>query len=107
MTKIEIGRNINYKTLESVLIKSANEIGLKTKIKKKYTEIYSLSLVQETQEYHHTIINLNGRIFPCMKVYIFNQRTAHSFVVEKYLASEKRLKRYLKTISKNLEEQAV
>jgi len=103
---VEIGRQVDYKTLETALIKAAEEVGWKAQVKDEFDTNYKLGSVQETQDYSHTMVHLRGRVFPAMKVYIPNKELSGRFFVWKGLshglASEKRVQEYLSAVSRNL-----
>ena len=104
--KVRIGKRVDYKTLETALVKAAEEVGWKAQVKDEFDRNYNLGSVQETQDYHHTMVNLKGRVFPAMKVYIPDKNSSDSFFVWQGfpygMASEKRVQEYLSAVSRNL-----
>ena len=81
MGRVSIGKRIDYKTLETALVKAAEEVGWKAQVKDEFERNYKLGPVQETQDYHHTMVHLRGKVFPAMKVYIPNKNLSDSFFV--------------------------
>ncbi|MFH1503211.1 MAG: hypothetical protein ABIE36_00965 [Candidatus Diapherotrites archaeon] len=106
MGRVEIGKQVDYKTLETALVKAAEEIGWKAKVQDKFERNYKLGSVQETQDYSHTMVNLRGRVFPAMKVYISNKSPTDRFYVWQGfpcgLVSERKIQEYLSAVSRNL-----
>lgn len=106
MSEVRIGKTVDYKTLETALIKAAKEVGWKARIEDKFERNYKLGSVQETQDYSHTMVHLRGRLFPAMKVYIRNKGQLDWFGIWTGLphgiASDRRIQEYLSAVSNNL-----
>jgi hypothetical protein len=107
--KVRIGKQVEYKTLETALVKAAEEVGWKAQVKDEFERNYHYQLgsVQETLDYSCTMINLRGRVFPAMKVYISNKNSfPNSFFVWQGfpfgVASQKKIQEYLNAVSRNL-----
>ena len=104
--KVRIGKQVDYKTLETALVKAAEEVGWKAKVKDEFNRNYKLGSVQETQDYSHTMVNLRGKVFSAVKVYIPDKNPSNSFFVWQGfpygIASEKRVQEYLSAVSRNL-----
>mgnify|MGYP001603837773 FL=1 len=104
--RVNIGKTVNYETLEVALIKAAEEVGWKARVQDKFDRNYGLGSVQETQDYSHTMVHLRGKLFPAMKVYILNKNPSDSFFLWTGLpigfASKRRVKEYLSAVSRNL-----
>ncbi len=103
---MRIGKQVDYKTLETALVKAAEEVGWKARVEDEFDRNYNLGSVQETQDYSYTMVHLRGRVFPAMKVYIHDKNSSDSFSVWRGfphgIASEKRVQKYLSAVSRNL-----
>ncbi len=103
MAKVSIGKTVDYKTLETALLKAAKDIGLKAYVKDKFNKSYKLGSVKEVQEYNSTNLFLKGKLFNVMQVSIYGKKpTDYFFVEEKGFASEKRVQEYLSAVSQYL-----
>ncbi len=106
MGNVNIGKRVDYKTLETALVKAAEKVGWKTRIEDKFDKNYNLGSVQETKDYSHTIVHLKGRLFSAIKIYIPNKNQSNWFSIwqglQHGIASEKRIKKYLSAVSENL-----
>jgi len=104
--KVTIGKQVDYKTLETALVEAAEEVGWKAQVKDKFERNYKLDPFHKTQDYSHTMVYLRGRIFSAMKVYIYDKNSTDSFFVWQDLphgfASKKKIQKYLKAVFKNL-----
>ena len=91
MKNIDLGRKVDYQTLETALLGAAKEVGWRAKISKR----------------DHIDIDLKGWIFPAMRVTIHDkQPTEHLFIWNDCYcgyASDKKIQRYLDAVTKNLE----
>jgi len=106
--RVDIGKQVNYKTLETALIEAAKEVGWKARIKDEFERNYKLGPAQKTQDYSHTMINLRGKVFPAMRIFIpdKNRNSSDSFFVWRGfphgMASEKKVQKYLGAVSERL-----
>jgi len=106
--RVDIGRQVDYKTLETALVKAAEEVGWKAQVKDEFDRNYKLDSVQETYDYSYTMVHLKGKVFPAMKVYISNKNRDSSdsfFVCQGFpygVASSKSVQKYLSAVSENL-----
>ena len=106
MSDVSIGKTVDYQTLETALVKAAEEMGWKARIKDEFRKRYRLGSVQEVQDYAGTQVFLKGILFPTMRVDVDNKGPTDSFYVSTGypygFASERRIKKYLSAVSKNL-----
>ncbi len=109
---VDIGKKVDYKTLETALVKAAKEVGWKARVQDIFERNYKLGSVRETQDYSHTVVHLRGRIFPIMRIFVSNKNSSDHFdiwpefsILRGYssgAAFEKGVKRYLSAVSRNL-----
>lgn len=103
---VRIGRTVDYKKLETALIRAAEEVGWKASVKDEFERNYKLGSVHETHDYHHTMVHLRGRVFSAMKVFILNKNPTDTFFVWQGLpwglASNSKVQEYLSAVSRNL-----
>ncbi|MBI3622892.1 hypothetical protein HY212_02315 [Candidatus Pacearchaeota archaeon] len=107
MVKVDIGRTVDYETLEKALFEAAKKVGLKARVEDQFDRGYKLGSVQETQRYSNTMVYLRGRFFPAMAIYISGKGLADSFSVWNNvplngLASESTVRAYLSAVSEAL-----
>ena len=106
MSEVRIGKSVDYKTLETALIKAARELGWKARIEDKFEKNYELGSVKEFRDYDHTIVHLRGRLFPAMKLYIRNKGQLDWFGIwtgfPHGIASDRRVQEYLSAVFNNL-----
>ncbi|MFH0701415.1 MAG: hypothetical protein V2A62_03180 [Candidatus Woesearchaeota archaeon] len=107
MTKVNIGKRVDYPTLEKALVEAAEEIGWKAKVKDVSEEGYRLGSVEETSKYDHTVLHLRGILLPAMKVYLSNKEPTEYFNVWTGfpfgVALKGEVKKYLSAVSKHLQ----
>ena len=106
MSKVEIGKTVDYPTLEKALIKAAEEVGLRATVKDKFEKGYKLGSLEETSTYSHTLISIGGILFPAMTLYLGDKNSRDCFIVwsgfPHGFASTGRVREYLNAVSKNL-----
>ncbi len=106
MSRVKIGKTVEYKALEVALIKAAEEMGWKAKVKDEYHKEYELGSVKKTQKYSSTTVNLKGKIFSAMKIIMYGKEPTSDFHVWAGFpfgsASEKKVQQYLSAVSENL-----
>ncbi|MBI2045108.1 hypothetical protein HYT23_03550 [Candidatus Pacearchaeota archaeon] len=106
MKKVDIGRTVDYETLERALRSAAEKVGLRATFSDQYSEGYRLGSVQETKAYSHTIVNLSGRFLPAMEIIIYDKHPTNRFSVWSGLgwgfASKSTVKAYLSAVSEAL-----
>lgn len=106
MAKVDIGKTVNYKALETALIKAAEEMGWKAQVQDEFRKNYRLGSVQETQDYDGTQVFLTGRLFSAMQVRVHDKEPRDYFYVwtgfPHGFASNRRVKEYLSAVSRNL-----
>ena len=107
MSDVDIGKKVDYKTLETALIKAAEEIGWKARVEDKFKKNYRLGSVQEVQNYEFTQVFLSGKLLPAMRVIISkNVAPINRFSVWAGIpygfAPERKVQEYLSAVSKNL-----
>ena len=106
MSKVSIGKTIDYTTLETALVKAAEEMGWKARVEDRFNRSYKLGSVEEVQEYDDTHVYLKGRLLPAMQVIIFNKGPRDNFYIWSDFpfgfASERRVQEYLSAVSRNL-----
>ena len=106
MVRVDIGKKVDYKTLETALIRAAEEVGWKAGVQDEFEKGYRLGSVEETQDYMSTIVYLRGRLFPAMQVRMHNKNLSDGFFIRTGfpfgVASEKRIRKYLNVVSANL-----
>ena len=61
MTKVEIGKMVDYGTLEKALRSAAEKLGWKIDVKDKYRKGYVLGSVKEIRRYSYTSFELSRR----------------------------------------------
>lgn len=108
MTQVNMGKTVEYKTLETALLNAAEKMGWKAKIKDEFNKEYKLGSVQEVQNYNTTQVFLSGRLFPAMRVRVNKNFSINNFYVLSGfpfgIASEKKIKEYLSAVSDNLKD---
>lgn len=106
MSKVSIGKTVDYKTLETALVKAAEEMRWKAQVQDEFMKNYRLGSVQKVQDYNATQVFLRGRLFPAMRVRLYNKEPTDSFYVWTGfpfgVASERRVQEYLSAVSRNL-----
>ena len=106
MSKVNIGKVVDYKTLETALVKAAEEMGWKAQVQDKFNKNYRLGSVEEIQDYDVTQVTLKGRLFTAMQVRVYGKGSNNSFFVWTGLpfgyASERKVKQYLDAVSRHL-----
>ena len=102
MTKVNIGKTVNYETLETALVKAAKDVGWKAQVKDEFEKIYKLGSVKEVQVYDATNFFLRGKLFNAMQVRIYGKKPTDYFFVRMGFASEKRVQEYLNAVSQYL-----
>ena len=106
MSRVIIGKIVDYETLETALIKAAEEVGWKAHFKDKFNKNYELGSVKEIQDYDFTEVTLRGRLFNAMAVMIHGKEPTDRFYVwtgfQYGIASEKKVQEYLSAVSRNL-----
>lgn len=105
---MNIGKKVDYKTLETALIKAAEEVGWRASAEDKFEKGYRLGSVEEIQKYSGTRIRLKGKYFAAAQITLnkewiwptdrFPIWTGFPFG----FASEGRIKDYLEAVSRNL-----
>lgn len=106
MTFVNMKKEVDCVTLEKALLEAAKEMGWKAKVKEKFRRGYSLSSGKETQSYVHTRIKLKGRILPAMEIYFKKENLWFEFGGDwpfSGIASKGKIKKYLNTVSENLQ----
>jgi len=105
--RVDIGKRVDYKTLETALIKAAEEVGWKARVQDRFKRNYRLGSVQETQDYCHTTVHLRGMLFPAIQVMIYSKKPTDCFYIWAGIpfgiASERRIQEYLSAVSANLQ----
>lgn len=101
MDTVNLGKKVDYRSLEYALLKAAKDVGLKAKLKDKYSITYNLGSVKALREYDHTEVELKGKLFLAMRIYIYKVPTDR-FYVAPLFASERKIKQYLDAVSRNL-----
>lgn len=102
MSQVNIGKTVDYKTLGTALIKAAEEVGWKINIKDKFEKSYKLGSVKEFNDYFYTMANLKGRFFSAAGITIYSKESVGTFYINRWNASEKKVKKYLDAVSRNL-----
>ena len=106
MSKVSIGKTVDYQTLETALVKAAEEMGWKARVQDEFRKNYRLGSVQEVQDYDDTQVFLRGRLFPAMRVTVDSKEPTDRFYVSTGfmygVASEGRVQEYLSAVSRNL-----
>ena len=74
-TKIIHLENKVPERLEKALVKAADEFGWEARIEEKSKRGYRNGFVRETEDYSHTMIHLNGRFLPALKI-TFNKNNS-------------------------------
>ena len=104
--RVDIGRKVDYKTLETALVKAAEEVGWKAQIEDTFNRSYKLDPFQETKDYDGTMVHLRGRVFSAIKVRIPDKNPSNMFFVwqgsPNGWASERKVQEYLGAVSRNL-----
>jgi len=105
--RVDVGRNVDYKTLETALIKAAEEVGWTAKVRDKFKTTYKLGCVEGIQNYCYTDILLSRMFFQTMEVTLYGKEPANSFSVStgpgSGFASDLSVRRYLNAVSRNLQ----
>lgn len=110
MTRVDLRETVDYETLETALIKAAEEMGWRAKVKDYYDETYRLGSVEEVPEHTRTDTRtevtltgrITGRIFPVAELKIYGkERIIHFFINAKH-ASEGKVEQYLEAVSREL-----
>ena len=108
MSKVDIGKTINYETLETALVKAAEEVGWKARFEDQFSKNYKLGSVKEIQNYDATQVFLKGRLFTAMQVRIYGKKPTDNFYVwagfPHGVASEKSIQNYLSAVSRNIQD---
>ena len=106
MTKVDIGRIVEYKELETALIKAAEDVGWKARVTDEFRTDYKLGSVSEIRKYDGTLVCLRGKIFKALTVSIYNKNLTDSFYIRNLsgFASNKNIKKYLSAVSDNLKK---
>ena len=103
---VDLGKNIQYNDLESAIIKAAKEVGLKTKIKHRYSKGYRLGSVKEVQTYINTKIMLRGMLFPAMEIIMYGKEVRNYFDLSLGFgygfASKRKVRKFLEALSENI-----
>ena len=111
---VNIGRDIDGNELEKVLIKSAEEIGLKAVSKDKSRIEYNLGSIQEQEVYTGTTIRLNKGIIPFAEITRINKKEGRGWLNSSFsiwngifcfpygFGTKKQIERYLSKVSENL-----
>jgi hypothetical protein len=106
MSKVSIGKTVDYKTLERALINAAEEVGWKARFQDQFYKSYKLGSVEQVQDYNATQVFLKGRLFNAMQIRIYGKRPTNSFHLWAGfpfgIASERRIQGYLSAVSRNL-----
>ncbi len=106
MSKVSIGKTVDYKTLETAIVKAAEEVGWKARFEDQFNKNYKLGSVEEVQDYDATQVFLKGRLFNAMQIRIYGKGPTDSFYVwtsySHGVASERRVQEYLSAVSRNL-----
>jgi len=107
--RVYLRRKLDSDTLERALTKSAEDVGLKIKIKEDFNKNYELNPVEEIKKYNGTDIKLKRGLIPMMNIFfdrgviIYN----HYFLVKTGFydgfARKKTVKKYLQALSENLD----
>lgn len=110
---VEIGKNVEGKELEEILMKVAEKIGLKAiSIDEKETK-YRLGSVRKEEVYTNTIIKLRGRVLPIAEISgikrgqgrsWFSIKTGLNVTTSPYFGfgSEELIEKYLSSVSECL-----
>ena len=106
MSEVSIGKTVDYETLETALVKAAEEMGWKARVKDKFNKNYRLGSVKETQDYDVTEVTLRGRLLTAMTVRVYGKGPKDNFYIwtgaPHGYASERRVQEYLSAVSNNL-----
>ena len=108
--KVDIGKMVDYKTLENALLKAAGEVGWKAKVRDQLEKDYRLGSVEDVESYSYTLVELRcgiGGLFRAMQVYIRDKDlptdTFHVWTgIPHGWASEEKVRKYLDAVSRNL-----
>ncbi|MBS3070926.1 hypothetical protein J4407_01335 [Candidatus Pacearchaeota archaeon] len=104
-TKIIHLENKVPERLEKALVKAADEFGWEARIEEKSKRGYRNGFVRETEDYSHTMIHLNGRFLPALKI-TFNKNNPREFHILKGFptgfALARNVQRYVETVSSYL-----
>ena len=105
VNRVKIGKDVDFRNLETALMKAAEEIGWKVEVEDEFKEDYELSGSKSVKEYQYTIVKLKKGLFPQMKLLITDKnRPINSFSIWQGLpfgvASQKSIKNYLDTVSR-------
>ena len=111
---VNIGRDIDESELEKVLIKSAEEIGLKAVSKDKSRIEYNLGSIQEQEVYTGTTIRLNKGIIPFAEITGIDKGKRGGWLNRSFtiwngilcfpygFGTKEQIKKYLSKVSENL-----
>lgn len=109
MVRVNIGKRVDYETLETALIKAAEEVGWRADIEDSFQKEYKLGSVEEVKAYDNTMIRLKGKYLTAARICINKEGCwwpTDNFDLWSGLpfgfASERKIKQYLDAVSRNL-----
>lgn len=106
MSRVNLGRVVDYGVLEEALIIAAEELGWDVKVQDEFREDYELGSVQKVYIYERTNVSLKVLMLPAMKVRVYGKGPTSDFYVLRGFphgfASERRVQEYLNAVSRNL-----
>ncbi len=106
MVIVDIGRTVDYETLEKALLEAAKEVGLQAEVEDKHRTRYKLGSVQRIQEYARTEIALTSEEILQMTLFIYNKVSPKGFDVLTSpffgRASDEEVSKYLEAVSSHL-----
>ena len=111
MVQVNLGRAVPYEKLEKALVSAAKDVGWDAKVEHRYEREFDLGSVSERETYSRTIIYLKGRFFPAAQVWLNRECGVRELVFIEWgfpfgMASERRIKRYLSAVSRELSSPA-
>lgn len=77
--RVEIGRKVDYQTLEKALVDAAEEIGLNADVKDRFKHDYVLGSLKKVKRYDGTEVGISGRFFTEFVITIKNKNPIDYF----------------------------
>ncbi|MEK6758085.1 MAG: hypothetical protein AABX88_03060 [Nanoarchaeota archaeon] len=105
MTKVDIGKKVEFEELITAFSKVADKLGWKTEVNDQFEKSYKLGSVKEVEKYSCTKVTLKKRFFGnVMNFNVYkNERPLENFYIGYGgFASKEKVEEYLSAVSDNL-----
>ena len=104
---VDIGKTVDYESLEKALIEAAEEVGWHAKVEDVKKKGYRLGSVREVEGYDYTDVHLRGRFLSAMDVMIHGKGVLERFTIftgfPYGIARDPKVEKYLSAVSEKLQ----